>query len=222
MAPKPFEEKQFGRVEKELKEVQKPEKEKEEKHEKAEKHEKEHKDQKDNKDAPDSKHKQEKEKQEKEHKHEKETHKIEKLEHEKVRIEGPADPFAAAAPDPTTHKFDEKFPEGKRHKDVKFEVKEHKDFKYEKLEWKEHKNEFKEFKNEKNEFDYVAGPGPIGPGDPVEQRLAALEAAVRQLLHFIPENLRPNLSQGALKQEPDAEKAAKPADPKTEPPKGKS
>ena len=40
----------------------------------------------------------------------------------------------------------------------------------------------------------------------MEQRLAALEAAVTQLLHFIPENLRPDLSQGALKQEPDAAK----------------
>jgi hypothetical protein len=58
----------------------------------------------------------------------------------------------------------------------------------------------------------------------VEQRLAALEAAVTKLLHFIPENLRPDLTQGALKQEPDAPKeGAKAEEPKAEPhQKGKS
>lgn len=50
------------------------------------------------------------------------------------------------------------------------------------------------------------------PGGPVEQRLAALEAAVSQLSHFIPQELRPDLSKGALKQEPEEPKN-KPAEP---------
>jgi hypothetical protein len=77
----------------------------------------------------------------------------------------------------------------------------------EKTEIKEHKEFFKEIKLEKFEkleYEHLIGYG--SPGGPVEQRLAALEAAVTQLLHFIPENLRPDLSQGALKQEPDATK----------------
>jgi hypothetical protein len=109
----------------------------------------------------------------------------------------------------------------KIHKEIKAEIKEIKpekheikEFKHEKQEIKEKhekdKLEIKEFKHEKFEkvekFEYegVVGYGP--PGGPVEQRLAALESAVTQLLHFIPENLRPDLSQGALKQEPDAGK----------------
>lgn len=48
--------------------------------------------------------------------------------------------------------------------------------------------------------------GPVGPG-PVEDRLSALEATVAQLMHFIPENLRPDLSKGALRQEPDTGKS---------------
>ena len=82
------------------------------------------------------------------------------------------------------------------------------------------KIEIKEFKHEKAEYEGI--PGGTYPGGPVEQRLTALESAVSQLLHFIPENLRPDLTQGALKQEPDAAKpgaagANKPADPKAEP-----
>ena|ERR1700761_1814417 len=52
-------------------------------------------------------------------------------------------------------------------------------------------------------FEYVAGPAHVGPGDPIEQRLAAIESALAQLVHFIPQELRPDLSKGALKQEPD-------------------
>ena len=44
-------------------------------------------------------------------------------------------------------------------------------------------------------------------GDPYAQRIAALEATVAQLVHFIPAELRPDLTQGALKQEPDATEA---------------
>lgn len=99
--------------------------------------------------------------------------------------------------------------------------------KLEKVEIKEHKEFFKELKVEKLEYEHLIGYGPgYGPpGGPVEQRLAALEAAVTQLLHFIPENLRPDLTQGALKQEPDAAKqgaagAAKASEAKE--PQGKS
>jgi hypothetical protein len=58
--------------------------------------------------------------------------------------------------------------------------------------------------------------GPQNPGGPVEgeginERLGRLEQTVGQLQHFITTNLRPDLSRGALKQEPDAgEKSRKP------------
>lgn len=221
---RPFEEKQIGRQEKELKEYQKVEKEKEKEVEKEQKDQKDNpdaKNHKDAKDSPDTKHKHEKEKQEKHERPEKEP-KLEIKEHlyEKIHLET-IEPFAASTQAPISHKLADKIPsEGKLHKDFKIEIKEHKEFKLEKLEFKEHKNEYKEYKDEK--FEFEGGRGYVGPGTPIEQRLAALEAAVTQLLHFIPENLRPNLAQGALKQEPDAEKAAKPAEPKTEPHKGKS
>jgi hypothetical protein len=54
----------------------------------------------------------------------------------------------------------------------------------------------------------VAGPVHVGPGVPVEDRLTALEAAYAQLAHFIPQDLRPDLSKGALKQEPADDKPA--------------
>ena len=52
----------------------------------------------------------------------------------------------------------------------------------------------------------VAGPVPVSPGGPVEQRVAALEAVMATLLHFITANLRPDLSAGALSQEEDQKK----------------
>lgn len=78
--------------------------------------------------------------------------------------------------------------------------------KFEKSE-KVEKFEIKEFDKVIHDVKYLEVPpiGPVGPG-PVEERLSALEAAVSQLVHFIPENLRPDLSKGALRQEPDAEK----------------
>jgi hypothetical protein len=50
--------------------------------------------------------------------------------------------------------------------------------------------------------------GPQNPGIPIEgeglaERLGRLEQTVGQLQHFITTNLRPDLSRGALKQEPD-------------------
>ena len=235
MASKHFEEKQVEKqlAEKDLpkeKESIKVEKhEKTEKHEKNEKAEKEHKDQKDQKDNPDTKTqkdgKDQKDNPDSKHKHEKEKHEKEQIkdkEHkpeykeqalEKTHAALEVLPQAQApmmAPGAVTaHKYLEKTHKDKIEiKETKQEIKEHKFEKYEKV-------EFKDFKVEKVEFDgYQQVPGPVPPGGPVEQRLAALEAAVTQLLHFIPENLRPDLSQGALKQEPDAAKTT----PKTEPP----
>jgi hypothetical protein len=239
MPSKQFEEKQIVKEVDKEKELQKHEKnEKLEKPEKNEKAEKEHKDQKDGpdtkqnkdgkdqKDGPDTKHKQEKEKHEKEQKHEKIENKeflLEKV-HKDQEAQISQAPFAlslqagAGAPKvPEKALIAEKLPqpETKIVKEIKHEIKE---VKHEKIEIKE-KVEVKEFKAEKLEFEGLRGVNE--PGGPVEQRLAALEAAMTQLLHFIPENLRPDLSQGALKQESDAAKhgasGTKPADPKADP-----
>jgi hypothetical protein len=51
--------------------------------------------------------------------------------------------------------------------------------------------------------------GPLDVGGPVEQRLQALESVVTQMSHFISQELRPDLSQGALKQEPDVATATR-------------
>jgi hypothetical protein len=91
-----------------------------------------------------------------------------------------------------------------------------KEFKVEKYEIKEYKHEIKEHKYEIKEIEKipiegkVLTDGPYNPGqggDPYAQRLAALEATVAQLVHFIPAELRPDLSQGALKQEPETTEA---------------
>jgi hypothetical protein len=186
---------------------------------------KEHKDKEPHKEKEKEKDKLEKEK-EKEHKDKEKEHKVEKEDLlEKIpKTEGhevyPQAQPAAAAPATVVHKalIDKftNFEKSSKDKPEKIEIKE-------KIEFKEYKHE----KFEKLEYDHLIGYGPgYGPpGGPVEQRLAALEAAVTQLLHFIPENLRPDLSQGALKQEPDAAKqgaagTAKPSDAKE--PQGKS
>lgn len=122
--------------------------------------------------------------------------------------------------------------EAKEHKDAKLEkaekneAKEHKDAKSEKAE----KNETKEVKDAKHEkveikelhkeggkveqAEKVTGKekdgkelvdGGIGnPGDPIEQRLSALEQSVTALQHFITSGQRPDLSRGALSAEPTA------------------
>ncbi len=117
-----------------------------------------------------------------------------------------------------------------------------KEFKHEKLEHKElkfEKHELKEFKHEKLEIaeklvfendpkGIVENPGGGFPGvDPAtkgpifkasgtpEDRLTELEDHVTRLTHFIGVDLRPDLSEGALKGEPDQEKPtgeAKPDD----------
>ena len=111
-----------------------------------------------------------------------------------VHAAAAAQPQAQAAQAKLTDKILEK-----THKDIEKIIKD-KDFKTE-------KHEFKEWKDVR---EFVAGPGVVGPGDPVEQRLAALEATLGQLLHFIPQELRPDLSTGALSAEKKGQ-AATPA-----------
>jgi hypothetical protein len=115
----------------------------------------------------------------------------------------PPPPEAATA---GAQKVAEKFAE----KPIFDKVQKEKD-KFEKAE-KFEKFEVKEFDKVIYDVKYFEVPvvGPVGPG-PVEgqalqDRLSALENAVSQLVHFIPENLRPDLSKGALHQEPDTEK----------------
>src|SRR5438045_80660 len=104
---------------------------------------------------------------------------------EKVQKDKEIDTAAhAAGAGQAAHKFPDKIIE-KTHKDFK-------EFKFEKVEKFEKHEKF-----EIKEWD-VAGPAQVGPGDPVEQRVAALEATVAQLMHFIPAEMRPNLSTGAL------------------------
>jgi hypothetical protein len=209
---------------------------------KAPKDTKDHKDQKESKDKQE-KEKHEKEKQEKEGKNESKEHadklKLEKevrdhkgnlpKEHlpketikdttleklpETKAAESEAGAPAGTAPEEATaasfgaHKILEKV-----HVD---KIQKEKD-KFEKLE-KNEKFEIKEFDKVFHDVKYLETPpfGPVGPG-PVEDRLSALEAAVSQLLHFIPENLRPDLSKGALRQEPDAGKSEPATPPAGEP-----
>jgi hypothetical protein len=70
---------------------------------------------------------------------------------------------------------------------------------------KDHKHE----KSEKERKDIIK-EGEVGvfqavnPPDPqIERRIAALENVVGRLAHFIPREARPDLSKGALQQEPD-------------------
>ena len=109
--------------------------------------------------------------------------------------------------------------EGKREvKENKLELKE---VKGDKVEVKENKSEIKEFKNEKIEVeDFRVGPkgvkedeGPLVPGElrtqPALDRemllrhAEALESMGRELRHFIEAGDRPDLSRGALRDEPD-------------------
>jgi hypothetical protein len=122
----------------------------------------------------------------------------------------------------------------KEHKHEKNEYKEHKieikEAKHEKLEIKEiEKLHQKDLLPEKGIFENdpkgIAEGGPVNPGTnpgnpaPIfkrgakaEDRLSDLENAVTRLSHFIGADLRPDLSGGALKQEPDvAKKGAKKA-----------
>jgi hypothetical protein len=92
-----------------------------------------------------------------------------------------------------------------KEKPEKFEHKE----KPEKVEHKEkpEKVEHKEFKELEKFIVEKAIEKPQDPGDPIEQRLAALEQTVASLTHFITTGQRPDLSRGALTNEPGAKKA---------------
>lgn len=133
----------------------------------------------------------------------KEAHKEYALEYPQTQFSAVAPEAAQATPDISTAKTIE-------HKQV-FEKYLVKEYKVEKVEQKEYKAEIKEYAKEAilegKQLVDTTGYGQ-GLGDPYSQRLAALESAVAQLSHFIPAELRPDLSQGALKQEPDAPKPA--------------
>ena len=96
-------------------------------------------------------------------------------------------------------------PEKWEHKEKpeKFEHKE----KPEKWEHKElSKVEIREkFIIENNPKDLVEG-GQTNPGDPIEQRIGALEQNMAAVQHFITAQQRPDLSRGALSSEPAATK----------------
>ncbi len=128
--------------------------------------------------------------------------KFEKIEHK----EKPEKIEHKEKPEKIEHK--EK-PEKWEHKEKpeKFEHKE----KPEKWEHKE-KFEIKEIsKIELREKDVPEVFQPGDPlGDPVEQRLARLEAGMASVNHFITTGQRPDLSRGALASEPPAPKATKP------------
>lgn len=122
--------------------------------------------------------------------------------------------------------------DAKHEKLEKNETKEHKDTKQEKLEKneakenKDNKHETKEIakheKFEQKEFSKGEIPEkqlikekdgkeireggidlPVGPGDPIDQRLAAVERSLAEMQHFISTGQRPDLSQGALTGEAD-------------------
>lgn len=145
-----------------------------------------HKDQKDTADQKQRKDKQEKEKLEKENKEKQEKEAKEKQEKNEPK---------------------EKQEKEKHEK----EIKDRKD-----VSPKEGGKEPKDFAKDKDPKDFskeiekVQIDTPFGAGQGIDpatnQRLLMLEASVAQLLHFIPATMRPDLSTGALSQEPDGGK----------------
>jgi len=225
--------------EKEKHEKEKNEKEqKEQKETKEQKEQKEQKDQKDKEQKNEQKEKHEKEKHEKELKDRKEIAKEHKEGGKELEIfpatASPAEEAAAelanadvaAASAGTAAKIVEKLPKVEKlekHEKDKFEKIE----KHEKFEKHEKHEKFEHKELEKTHFDgkdLVEGGIFQAVGDPVmSQRVAALEATVAQLMHFIPENLRPDLTQGALRQEPDAPAQGQTVEPaKAETPKAET
>jgi hypothetical protein len=114
------------------------------------------------------------------------------------------------------NEFKEHKNELKEHKLEKFEHKEFSKFEQKEVIEKPTKIEIKEI--EKQIPDKTAGKdlvetGPLNPGDPVEfgqvtrqtleAHASALEQSAQQIRHFIEESDRPDLGEGALKQEPD-------------------
>jgi predicted RNase H-like nuclease (RuvC/YqgF family) len=108
---------------------------------------------------------------------------------------------------PDNEKLREKFHPEKHFKgelkELKHETKENP--KIEKVEIKELKIEKHEIKELEIPPDFPnPDPGPLSP-EQLAQHADALESAAKQLRHFIAESERPDLSQGALRDEPDAE-----------------
>ncbi|MEP7253780.1 MAG: hypothetical protein ABI683_15410 [Ginsengibacter sp.] len=112
----------------------------------------------------------------------------------------------------TVVKPTKEFKEFKNEKNEKIEIKEAKHEKIEFKEYKIEKLEHKEFKDGKSEFELpklietkIPGIGftsATGAGDSdVEQRLAAIEAALGEMSAFISQNIRPDLSHGAYTNE---------------------
>lgn len=65
-------------------------------------------------------------------------------------------------------------------------------------------DDVKGFREVQIDRDLLRGEGgPAAPAGSVEDRLAAVEGVVTELLHFISGDLRPDMGQGALTQEPD-------------------
>jgi hypothetical protein len=177
----------------------------------------------------------EKEVPEKIQKEQKEQKEIEKIKPEKETLEKIQKEIEKIKPEKEFAKH-----EGK---DIKSEKLEHKELKNEKLEIKELKQEIiekihqKDLLPEKSIFEndpkgIVENPGSgIPGGDPVtrgqlfksegkpEDRLTDLENAVTRLTHFIGVDLRPDLSEGALKGEPDVASEKKPDDEQTKKPR---
>lgn len=110
-----------------------------------------------------------------------------------------------------------KFEFEKHDKFPKIEFEKHPKLELEKIKFENEKTKFEKekeiiFDKGKNEFEKIFQEGPKtiaegGPGFPNQpdpaSRIAQLEAAVAQLSTFIPQHLRPDLSGGALTNEPD-------------------
>ena len=176
--------------EKELAKEKELQKEKDKEHGKPEKDVKDHKEQKDhkeNKDHKDSKDQKDQKDKDKDKDKDGKDHKDQK--------------------DQKDHKNESK----EKHEKEKVE-KEHKDHKETAKEPKEHKEPKEQLKEiEQPSKPLFEGGPPMGGADPaIAQRLAALEATMAQLLHFIPANMRPDLATGALAQESDADKTSAP------------
>jgi hypothetical protein len=180
-------------------------KEKLEKLEKPEKPEKDNKDSKDQKEGKDHK----EQKDQKDHKPERKELKEHKSEHKEQKDQKDHKPEHKETKDqkPEQKELKDHKPEHKELKDQKPEQKEIKEYK---IESKEGKSEFEKGIPEGNIPKSFEGgpelptqpPGTTLPGG-LEERIAQLEAAVGQLTAFISGELRPDLSGGALSQEPD-------------------
>jgi hypothetical protein len=133
--------------------------------------------------------------------------KLEKFEHK----EKPEKFEHKEKPEKAEHKEKpEKFEHKEKPEKIEIKEKPEKHEHKEKPEKFEHKEKI-EFKEKLEIIEHppktLAPEGPSDPGGPVEDplgRISKLERTVGELQHFITTNLRPDLSKGALKQEPDA------------------